>query len=126
MHIEGCEVQGSHLSLSQRTAIARVFSSQCCPRGSRGGYPLAALGSEDWCNPSHGGVRASVQTNKYLCLASTHTALVSSPSLTVLHLPTSSVGGCSVGDASSLGPLTYLLTYVLLLLLRPLIAAKRT
>ena len=25
-------------------------------RGSRGGYPLAALGSEDWCNPSHGGV----------------------------------------------------------------------
>ena len=27
-----------------------------CSRGSRGGYPLAALGSEDWCNPSHGGV----------------------------------------------------------------------
>jgi len=23
-------------------------------RGSRGGHPLAALGSEDWCNPSHG------------------------------------------------------------------------
>ncbi|EOD34197.1 hypothetical protein EMIHUDRAFT_201844 [Emiliania huxleyi CCMP1516] len=23
---------------------------------SSGGYPLAALGSEDWCNPSHGGV----------------------------------------------------------------------
>ena len=23
-----------------------------CSRGSRGGYPLAALGSEDWCNPS--------------------------------------------------------------------------
>ena len=27
-----------------------------CSRGSRGGYPLAALGSEDWCNPVHGGV----------------------------------------------------------------------
>ena len=25
-------------------------------RGSRGGYPLAALGSEDWCDAIHAGV----------------------------------------------------------------------
>ena len=36
---------------AQKSAFDRAGS-----RGSRGGYPLAALGSEDWCNPSHGGV----------------------------------------------------------------------
>ena len=36
-------------------AGARVLSSTGS-RGSRGGYPLAALGSEDWCDAIHAGV----------------------------------------------------------------------
>ena len=48
-------------------------------RGSRGGYPLAALGSEEWCNPSHGGVfsdgRPSVHGVACECVTHTHTEL---------------------------------------------------
>ena len=42
-----------------------------------------------------------------ICLASTHTALVSSPSLTVLHLPTYMQGGHGIslsGSQTSLTP----------------------
>ena len=38
--------------------LGGAFPSRFSPlsRGSRGGYPLAALGSEDWCDAIHAGV----------------------------------------------------------------------
>ena len=44
--------------LTVHTLYARGSPAEHCrgSRGSRGGYPLAALGSEDWCDAIHAGV----------------------------------------------------------------------
>ena len=38
------------------TSKAKLKKWEILSRGSRGGYPLAALGSEDWCDAIHAGV----------------------------------------------------------------------
>ena len=52
-----CPQLSAPVATTCQTAPSQIHTALSSPsRGSRGGYPLAALGSEDWCNPSHGGV----------------------------------------------------------------------